>query len=125
MTLTKTKVKGRIQRKTNPAIADIIRLAAKEKAWFPLAKRLSGSTRMFSDYNLSSISAIKEVKEGSIVVVPGKVLGQGQIEKKIQISALSFSASAVEKLKKSSVQFSSILELIKKNPKAQGVVLLA
>ena len=125
MTLTKTVVKNRVSRKTNPAVAETIRLAAKEKAWFPVAKRLSGSTRSLSNYNLSTISLVKEVKEGSIVIVPGKVLGQGQLDKKVQICALSFSASASEKLKKASVQTSSILDQVKKNPKAQGVVLLA
>jgi large subunit ribosomal protein L18e len=124
MTITKTKVKFRVARKTNPAVSETIRLAVKDKSWFPLAQRLSGPTRSFSDYNLSAISMVKEVKDGSIVVVPGKVLGQGQITKKIQISALSFSASAEEKLKKAGVLTSTLLEQVKKNPKATGVILL-
>lgn len=124
MTVTKTVVKDRVSRKTNPIVAQTIRTAVKEAAWFPLAKRLSGAARGFSSYNLSSISSMKGVKDGSIVIVPGKVLGQGQIDKKIQIAALSFSASAVEKLAKAKVQTSSILDQITKNPKAQGVVLL-
>lgn len=122
MTISKTKVKSRVQRKTNPLVAELIRASVKEKAWFQLAKILSGPTRNFVTVNLSEID--KQAKEGIICVVPGKVLGQGQITKKIQIAALSFSSSAAEKLKQAKVQTSTILEQIKKNPKAQGVALL-
>ncbi len=124
MTLTRTAVKARVSRKTNPALAETIRLATKEKSWFALAKILSGGSRTHAAYNLSEISNADGVKDGSVVVVPGKVLGQGQITKKISISALSFSSSASEKLKKSGVEASTIFDQIKKNAKAQAVVVI-
>jgi large subunit ribosomal protein L18e len=122
MTVSKTKVKSRVQRKTNPAVVEIMRAAVKEKGWFEIAKRLSGATRHFSSLNLGDID--KKAKDGVICVVVGKVLGQGNITKKIQVCALSFSSSASEKLKQAKIPTSTILEQIKKNPKAQGVQLL-
>ena len=54
----------------------------------------------------------------------GKVLGSGEISKKIRICALHFSESARGKLEKSKSEIVTILEEIKKNPKAEGVRVL-
>jgi len=39
-------------------------------------------------------------KEGETVVVPGKVLNVGELTKKVEVAAFSFSQSAEEKIKK-------------------------
>ena len=120
--LTRTKVKSRVGVKTNPVLKQTLSAALKEKSWFPLAKMLSGSTKKQPSYNLSDINAV--AKEG-IVVIPGKVLGSGSLDKKVSIYALSFSSSAADKLKAGKVEMGSILELIEKNKKATGVQVLS
>jgi large subunit ribosomal protein L18e len=65
-----------------------------------------------------------ETKEGDTVVVPGAVLGKGDITKKIRVCALKFSKTALEKLKKSKSETVTILEEVKKNPEAKGIKLL-
>jgi large subunit ribosomal protein L18e len=53
-----------------------------------------------------------------IIVVPGKVLSQGEITKKVQVAAINFSKKAKEKLEKAGCETLSIKELILKNKNA-------
>lgn len=119
--LTRTKVKSRMNVKTNPAVKVALSAALKDKSWFPLAKLLSGSTKKYPSFNLSEINEL--AKEG-IVVIPGKVLGSGSISKKVSIYALSFSSSAQAKLAQAKIESGSIASLIEKNKKATGVQVL-
>ena len=66
----------------------------------------------------------KEAREGETLVIPGKVLSQGEIKKKVKIVALGFSENAMEKLSTEKVAFSTIDEEIKKNPEAKGIRIL-
>ncbi len=61
-----------------------------------------------------------EAKEGEIVVIAGKVLSQGELNKKVKVVALSFSAMAKEKIAKAKGESLTILEEIKKNPEAKN-----
>ncbi len=119
--LTRTRVKSRIERKTNPALAAVIKEALKQKSWFSLAKQLSSSTRTFPALNLSQIDT--QAKDGAIMIIPGKVLGSGTLTKKISLYALSFSSSASDKLSKAKVEHGDLLGFIQKNQKA-GVMVL-
>ncbi len=108
-----------MKNKTNPTLTDTIYLALKNPAWKPLAQRLSSSTRRYASVNLSFID--KSTKVGDTVVVPGKVLGTGDLTKKVRICALSFSSSAREKAKKSKSELITLSQEIKENPKANGI----
>ena len=119
---TKTKIEKQTKRKTNPELVQTILLAKKSKEWLAIANVLSGSRRNRIDINLEKID--EETKPGDTVVVPGKVLSLGEIDKKIRICALSFSGKAKEKLLNSKCEVVSILDEIKKNPKATGVTIL-
>jgi large subunit ribosomal protein L18e len=120
--ISKTKIKKNIKRKTSPLTIEVLSEARKHKFWLPLAKIISGPTRRHSALNLDEIN--KQVNVGEIAVVPGKVLGVGEITKKIKICALSFSSSALDKLKKSKMDYSLLNEEIKKNHEAKGVKIL-
>ena len=117
--LSRTKLKKRTRRKTNPYLVETIRLALKHENWTPIVKILSGATRQHSSVNLSQIE--EKTKLGDTVLILGKVLSEGNITKKIRICALSISYPAKEKLKSSKSEFATIAEEIKKNPKAEGV----
>jgi len=60
-------------------------------------------------------------KEGDSIVVPGKVLSQGELSKKVAIVAFAFSDKTREKLLKTKSQAITMLEEIKKNPEAKGL----
>lgn len=120
--ISKTKIKSNLRRKTNPAIVALVAHAKKQPAWLALARFLSGPSKNYSFYNLNQID--KHAKEGDTILVPGKVLGSGDLTKKVVIVALSISSSAKEKLKKTKSEFIHIADEIKKNPKAEGVKIL-
>ena len=63
-------------------------------------------------------------KDGETIVVPGKVLSQGELNKKIKIIALAFSENARDKLSRNKISFSTIEEEIKNNPEAKGLRIL-
>lgn len=122
MQISKTKIKFNSKRKTNPAVVEILALAMKRKEWLHVAKMLSSSTRKYSMLNLSDID--KETKEADTVMIIGKVLGSGNVSKKVRVCALNFSKSALDKLKKAKAEIVTIAEEIKKNPKCEGVKIL-
>ncbi len=119
---SKTLISKQIKKKTNPELAETILLAKKNEEWLEVAGILASSRRNRKNMNLGEINAL--AKEGEIVVVPGKVLSEGKIEKKIKIVALNFSKKAEEKILKSKCEISKILEEIKRNPEAKGVKIL-
>ena len=117
--ISKTQIAKRIKRKTNPELVETIKFA-KENNLLDLAKKLSGPTRQQTKISLDRLN---KVKEDNIIIV-GKVLGQGKIEKKIVIAALSFSEQAKEKLKKAGCDIKTISQIVKKNPKLEGVKII-
>ena len=66
--------------------------------WKRVANDLAKPTRQRRIVNLYKLD--KNTKEGEVVVVPGKVLGVGELNHKITVAAWSFSISALEKINK-------------------------
>jgi len=119
---TKSKIEKQLQRKTNSVLVETIIACKKNKNWIKVAEILSGPRKNRINLNLEELN--KKVKDEKIVVVPGKILSQGELDKKIKIVALGFSEKAKEKLDKSGSEALTILEEIKKNPEAKGVKIL-
>jgi large subunit ribosomal protein L18e len=122
MVKSKTKIEKQSQRKRNFELVETIRGAKKAKAWIKVADILSRPRRKSISLNLSDIN--KEAKAGDIIVVPGKILSQGELDKKIKLVALAFSEKAREKLTKSKSEHLFLSEEIKKNPSAKGIKIL-
>ncbi|MEM3374269.1 MAG: 50S ribosomal protein L18e [Candidatus Woesearchaeota archaeon] len=91
------------------------------KIWKVVATYLEKSSKR-AEVNLSKID--KYAREGEIVVVPGKVLGMGDLTKKLTICAYGFSSSALLKIQENGSSVMSLSDLIKKNPKGSKVRLL-
>ena len=119
---SKSKIEKQLQKKKNPELVETIISAKKKEAWIEIAGILSGPRRKNVNMNLDDLN--KEAKSGETIVVPGKVLSLGNIDKKINIVALGFSSVAKEKILKSGGKILSILEEIKKNPEAKNVKIL-
>ena len=119
---TKSKIEKQVQRKTNSILFETIIACKKNKAWFKVAEILSGPRKNRINLNLEELD--RKIKDEKIIVVPGKILSQGELDKKIKIVALGFSEKAKEKLSKSKIETSNILQEIKKNPEAKGVKIL-
>ncbi len=119
MMISKTKINYRAGRKKNLSLVRTI-LLAKKNNQLELAKILSGPTRQQSRLNLDELNKLNE----KIIIVTGKVLGSGNIEKKISVSALGFSEQAKEKLKKAGCETKTIFEELEKNPELKGVKII-
>ncbi len=120
-----SKVERLTKRKTNPNLVKLIELLFKASAenrakiWKDVAERLARPKRLYSEVNVSKIE--RYAKEGETVLVPGKVLGGGNITKAVTVVALSFSESAKKKIESAGGRCLTIPELIELNPKGSGV----
>lgn len=91
----------------------------KANVWKAVAKELNRPRRKRFEVNLARIEKHSKPKEK--IIVPGIVLGSGEIKKKVVIAALKFSGNAKEKIEKSGGECLSIEELYEKNPEGKGV----
>jgi large subunit ribosomal protein L18e len=93
----------------------------KSPFWKRVAEDLEKPSRQRRIVNVFKIDTYAQ--EGDIVIVPGKVLGEGDLTKKVTVAAFSFSDEARSKISKSG-KVMTIAELIKSNPKGQKVKIL-
>ncbi len=113
---------------TNPELQQLIRklrmLGSEQNApiWKRLASDLERPTRNRRIVNLGRIA--KHVKENEHIVVPGKVLANGDIDKSITISAFRFSREAKEKLENAKAVCMTITEAMVKNPKGKNLKII-
>jgi large subunit ribosomal protein L18e len=119
---TKTLIDKQLERKNNPELVKTIIEAKKKEKWLNVAGLLSSPKLNRINVNLNKIN--ENAKEGETIIVPGKVLSQGEINKKVKIVAFGFSEKAKEKILKAKGEISTISEEIKKNPEAKGIKIL-
>ncbi|HZD12401.1 MAG TPA: 50S ribosomal protein L18e [Candidatus Binatus sp.] len=91
--------------------------------WLTVANYLAKSRRSRIVLNLGQVS--RHVKEGDIVVVPGKVLGSGDPNGKVTIAAYKFSPKAIVKVGKAGGRCIPLTRLIEENPQGTNVRLLS
>lgn len=91
----------------------------KNGIWKRLADDLMMPTRNKRLVNIFKLNMF--TKDGEVIVVPGKVLGTGDINHKVTVAAYGFSKSAVDKIKNAKGNIMSIQELLEKNPKGKDV----
>ncbi|MBI3027868.1 50S ribosomal protein L18e [Candidatus Woesearchaeota archaeon] len=110
---------------TNPLLQGLVHELKKRSnehsvnLWKRIASDLEKPTRQRRVVNLSSIS--RYTKENEIVVVPGKVLGAGNLNHRLTISAFQFSDGAKEKIEKAGAKIIPLLELSRENPSGKGI----
>ncbi|MEM7821868.1 MAG: 50S ribosomal protein L18e [Candidatus Aenigmatarchaeota archaeon] len=113
---------------TNPYLKQLIEeLKQKSKElkapiWKALAEKLARPRRRKVEVNVYEIE--RHAKENETVVIPGVVLGNGDITKPVKVAAWRFSQKAEEKIKKAGGKVMKIEELLKENPKGSGVKIL-
>jgi large subunit ribosomal protein L18e len=114
--ISKSQISKRVKKKTNVELVRTVELAKKNNH-LDLAKKLTTPRKRQIKINVGMLNEIKEDK----IAVPGKVLGTGNISKKLSVYALDFSEEAKNKLKKAGCEFRTIRQEIEKNPKLTGV----
>ncbi len=96
--------------------------AAKSRFWRRIIEECEKPRRNMRAVNLYKLNRL--TKAGEVVYVPGKVLGAGNIDHPITISAFGFSRTAYEKLSKSGSTILTIEEFAEKYPNGSGVKLI-
>ena len=95
---------------------------AKQPLWKRVAFDLEMSSRANKVVNISRINRV--TKEGETIIVPGKVLGTGQLDHKLTIAAYSFSKSAMLSIQESKATAVLIRDFVKNDIKGKKVRLI-
>lgn len=111
--------------KTDPNLVALIfdlKAANRENGaaiWRDIAKRLEKPKRNWAEVNLSNLE--RNTKDGETILVPGKVLAAGSIDKKLTVAAYSFSEKALAEIEGAGGKGMTIRELMEENPKGSNV----
>ena len=90
--------------------------------WKRILSDIQKPSRQRRIVNLYKIE--KMARDGEILVVPGKVLSVGELSKKVDVAALTFSNGARKKIADASGRAISISELLQENPDGKKVRIL-
>ncbi len=102
-------------------IVDLKTLAIEKKVplWKRIATVLEAPLSNRPEVNIFKLQ--KHLEDGDTVIVPGKVLGTGDLTKKINVVALSLSETAKQKIIDAKGSIMTIEELMSKNPQGKKV----
>ena len=120
--------KKQISRKSNSQLVktiDELKAASRENdapIWKSIAKKLEGPSRNWPVVNISKIEY--NASKNSKVVIPGKIMGSGNLSKKVTVSAYSFTKSAIQKIENAGGKCMIYNEFIKKNPTGKDVMVI-
>ena len=89
------------------------------KLWRKVAEDLERSTRQRRVVNVSRLN--RNTKPNEVIVVPGKVLGSGEMGHSVTVAAWAFSDSARETITKAKGKCLAISELMKLEPKGKNI----
>jgi large subunit ribosomal protein L18e len=116
-------------RKENPELARVIieltKAAKTHKApvWRAAAERLARPRHQVFPLNVGHLERLAAAKE--TILVPGKLLAEGNLTKPLTIGAVAYSSEARSKVHAAGGTALSISELVKSHPDGKGVRLLA
>ncbi|MGI0101480.1 MAG: 50S ribosomal protein L18e [Nitrosotalea sp.] len=94
----------------------------KAPIWLRLAEMALKPARTKRVLNLGQID--RSVNDNDIVVVPGKVLGTGNISHKITLCSFSISTTGAKKVIQSGGKIIDFAQMIKNNPTGKGVKII-
>ncbi len=113
-----------VERKSNPVLVDLIgqlRTAGRTNEaplWRDIASRLEKPSRSWAQVNVSKLEA--HLNEGENAIVPGKLLGTGDVSRPLTVVAYSASASAKEKIARAGGTVLTLREGVQKFPQGQN-----
>ncbi|MFW3146639.1 MAG: 50S ribosomal protein L18e [Thermoplasmatota archaeon] len=111
--------------KTDPGLVSLIsdlKKASRENnapIWRDIAKRLEKPSRVWAEVNVSRLALY--TKKGDTLIVPGKLLGAGDIDYPVTVAAFKASKGAREKITAAGGTVLSISQMVHENPKGKGI----
>ncbi|HLG37624.1 MAG TPA: 50S ribosomal protein L18e [Nitrososphaera sp.] len=91
----------------------------KAPIWRALQEELSGPRANRREVNVGKLAEL--TKSGEVLVVPGKILGTGNLGHKLTVCAYSVSEGAAKKIVSAGGKVISFEDLAKKHPDGRGV----
>ena len=119
---------GKKLNKTNPNLVGLIKRlkdasrANEAPVWRDIAVRLEGPQRNWAEVNVGKLH--RYAAEDDVIVVPGKLLGAGELAKKLTVAAYRSSGQAKDKVVKAGGTSMSIEELMAKYPKGSKIKIM-
>lgn len=114
--------------KTNPILIQLIKdlkkvsWAEEAPIWRTIAKSLEKSSQNWAKVNIGKLA--KYCAKSEEIVIPGKLLGTGNIDFPVKVAAFNASAVAREKIIKAGGSVIKISDLVKSNPKGTNVKIM-
>jgi large subunit ribosomal protein L18e len=102
-------------------LIDVLKTKKKDM-WKLVAEELDRPRRARVQVNISKLDLC--FKDGSTLLVPGKVLGSGNTKKNLHVAAFSYSGSAKKLIESSGGKAISIEELLKSNEDGKNVIII-
>lgn len=96
-------------------------LEQKTNIWKRIALELERPTRQHRIVNLSKIN--KNANDNDIIIVPGKLLSGGELNKKVTIIAYAYSKKVLEKIN-GKASLITIEEAMKKYPNGKNIKII-
>lgn len=90
--------------------------------WLAVAKMLNRSRSRRVEVNIERLA--KHTRDNAKVIVPGKVLGKGNIEHKIELAAFAISETAAKKIKDAGGSVLTIEKMLTKYPDGKEVIII-
>ena len=96
--------------------------SSKKPVYKRAVKMLSKKTAQLVEVNVGKLDMISS--EGSLLLVPGKVLGEGDVSKELHVGAVAFTASAIQKISSAGGEALLIKDFVAKHGDGKGVFLI-
>lgn len=94
----------------------------KAPIWRALERELSRPRRNRREINIGALA--EKTDDGQVIVVPGKLLGSGEIGHKLTVCAITISESASKKIIAGGGKLVSLSSLVEQFPEGKGVRLI-
>ncbi len=111
--------------KTNPRLSSLIaelKSVSRDSGadvWTDVAARLEKPRSTHAEVNLGRIE--RYAQEDETVIVPGKVLGSGVLQKNVTVAAVDFSSTAETKIQQADGEPIQLEQAIEQNPSGSNV----
>lgn len=103
-------------------LLSVRKAAGDSRFWKRVESLLSRPRSRLAEVNVGKIARLTQ--KGDRVVVPGKVLGKGEINHSVTIAALSFSSTALSKLRSAGCKVMRLDEFTMVEQKGSGVKII-
>jgi large subunit ribosomal protein L18e len=96
--------------------------ASKKPVYKRALKMLSKKVNLLAEVNVGKLDTLST--DDGVLLVPGKVLGEGYVTKKMHVGAVAFTASAVQKINSAGGEALLMKDFVAKFGEGKGVALV-